>query len=369
MSWCRRFEVLGITSAALVLGACVLPSQEVLPVAVPPLQLSPGEQLGVDRVVILTDASSSMFRQNRVQARALTLAVISGLPETTSPALEVGAMAFGGRERIRIPIAPLDRKTLMTYARGLKPLGGISDRRGTLFGGGGTTPLDDVFAEVTAELAGLPGRTAIVLISDGEATLPERARHAAQQLLAGSPAGQRCLFTVQASENVRGTAFSQEISALNRCGRSIDASRLQTAAEVDDYTRTLLATVTTPLPPVAAAPPCETRLQLSNVEFALDRADLTSADERAVANFARQLNDCRGARIELGGYADSTGRAEYNVRLSERRAESVRQALTEAGVDASRLSTRGYGASDPVASNDSEAGRARNRRVEFETLD
>ena len=369
MSWCRRFEILGIASAALMLGACVLPTQEILPAAVPPLQLSPGEKLGVDRVVILTDASSSMFRQGRVQARALTLAVISGLPAGTSPTLEVGAMAFGGDERVRVPIAPLDRPALMSYARDLKPLGGLSGRRDTLFGGGGVTPLDDVFDEVAAELAGQPGRTAIVLISDGGATLPERARNAAQKLLAGGPEGQRCLFTVRTSDDLQGAAFSREIAALNDCGRSVDASRLQTAAEVDDYTRIMLATVAAPLPDVAAAPPCETRLQLSEVRFAFDRAELTDADQRAVADFARQLDDCRGARIQLGGYADSTGPAAYNLGLSERRAEAVRRALVEAGVEASRLSTHGYGASDPAASNDTMEGRAQNRRVESQLLD
>ena len=369
MSLRYGLKVLGIASATLALGACVVPTHEVSPVSFAPLQLSPGEELGVNRVLILTDASSSMFRQPRVQARALTLAVISGLPSNPSTPLEVGAMAFGGDQRVRVPMAPMDRTSLMNYARALKPLGGISDRENTLFGGGGTTPLDTVFAEVQEELAGRTGRTAIVLITDGEPTLPERARQAAEQLIAGAPANQRCLFTVQTRDGSEGSAFSREISGLNSCGRSISANRLRTVAEVDDYTRMLLAVVQNPLPPVAAPPPCETRLQLSNVEFAFDRAELTTSDRRAVADFGRQLNDCRGARIELGGYADSTGKAEYNVRLSERRAESVRQALIEAGVEASRLSTRGFGASDPVASNETEAGRAKNRRVEFEALD
>ena len=369
MSLRRGLGTLGIAGVALVFAACVVPSQEILPVAVPPLHLAPGEELGVDRVLILTDASSSMFRQGDVQARALTLAVISGLPTDSSGQLEVGAIAFGGDERVRVPIAPLDRPLLMNYARGLKPLGGISDRRDTLFGGGGTTPLDVVFAEVSEDLNGRPGRTAIVLISDGEPTLPERARRAAEQLLAGGAPDQRCLFTVQTTGDPQGAAFSREISDLSGCGRSIGANRLRTVAEVDDYTRTLLATVVIPLPPVAAPPPCETRLQLSNIEFDFDRADLTPASRGALAEVGRQLDDCRGARIEVGGYADSTGGANYNVQLSLRRADSVRRALIEAGVEASRLSTRGFGTLNPLAPNDTRAGRALNRRVEFHAVD
>ena len=69
--------------------------------------------------------------------------------------------------------------------------------------------------------------------------------------------------------------------------------------------------------------------------------------------------------IEIGGHTDDRGSALYNERLSQARAESVRQYLIGRNVSADQLTAKGYGASQPLADNDTEAGRAENRRVEF----
>lgn len=75
-----------------------------------------------------------------------------------------------------------------------------------------------------------------------------------------------------------------------------------------------------------------------------------------------------GARVRIEGHTDSTGSANLNQSLSQRRAESVRQALIEEGVDAARLEAVGFGQDRPVADNRTEEGRARNRRVEIVVL-
>ena len=69
--------------------------------------------------------------------------------------------------------------------------------------------------------------------------------------------------------------------------------------------------------------------------------------------------------ILVEGYTDSTGSEEYNLKLSERRAESVKRQLVHDGVQQSRITTQGYGQSNPVASNSTAEGRAMNRRVEI----
>ena len=73
--------------------------------------------------------------------------------------------------------------------------------------------------------------------------------------------------------------------------------------------------------------------------------------------------------MEIGGHTDSTGEDAYNMGLSQRRAESVRSYLVSKGVKASRLEAKGYGETKPVASNDTNEGRAKNRRVELKKLD
>ena len=74
---------------------------------------------------------------------------------------------------------------------------------------------------------------------------------------------------------------------------------------------------------------------------------------------------CPDARIEISGNTDSTGDATANLDLSKRRADAVADYLKQAGVAADHLATVGYGSTRPVASNDTEEGKARNRRIDF----
>jgi outer membrane protein OmpA-like peptidoglycan-associated protein len=73
--------------------------------------------------------------------------------------------------------------------------------------------------------------------------------------------------------------------------------------------------------------------------------------------------------IEIQGHTDNKGRRQYNVKLSERRAQAVRQYLVDSGVDGSRLRAKGFGPLRPVAPNFTSQGRARNRRVEFHIIE
>ncbi len=69
--------------------------------------------------------------------------------------------------------------------------------------------------------------------------------------------------------------------------------------------------------------------------------------------------------IEIFGYTDSSGKPEYNLTLSEKRAESVKTYLIGKGLDANRFKTSGFGIADPIAPNETPEGMAKNRRVEF----
>ena len=72
-----------------------------------------------------------------------------------------------------------------------------------------------------------------------------------------------------------------------------------------------------------------------------------------------------GLRVELAGHTDNVGSENYNLKLSADRAEMVRNALIAKGVDKDRLTAKGYGASQPIAPNDTEEHRALNRRTEM----
>lgn len=103
----------------------------------------------------------------------------------------------------------------------------------------------------------------------------------------------------------------------------------------------------------------------SEVTFAFDSSDLTPNARNALNDVAAVLQQYPDTLVNIAGHTDSTGDAGYNQRLSERRAESVGGYLSQAGVARNRLNMRGYGENQPVASNDTEQGRAQNRRVEI----
>ncbi len=104
---------------------------------------------------------------------------------------------------------------------------------------------------------------------------------------------------------------------------------------------------------------------LSNINFEFDSARLTTSSESTLDRIAESLKAQTDFRVEVAGHTDSVGNADYNEELSRQRAESVRQYLLDRGVAADRVSARGYGELDPIASNETESGRAMNRRVEF----
>jgi outer membrane protein OmpA-like peptidoglycan-associated protein len=106
-------------------------------------------------------------------------------------------------------------------------------------------------------------------------------------------------------------------------------------------------------------------INLPDVLFAFDSSELTLSAEDTAGDIAKSLQGrADGRRIAIEGHTDSKGSSAYNQRLSEQRAQSVARQLGRDGVSRNQMKVRGYGESRPVASNDSEAGRQRNRRVE-----
>ncbi|MDP1530234.1 OmpA family protein [Rhodoferax sp.] len=106
-------------------------------------------------------------------------------------------------------------------------------------------------------------------------------------------------------------------------------------------------------------------ITLGDVLFGTDLSRLTADGMRSAQKLADVLQQNPQRKVLIEGFADSTGAADYNQGLSERRAGAVRTALLEMGVARERIDMRGYGESFPVAGNDSAAGRQLNRRVEI----
>jgi outer membrane protein OmpA-like peptidoglycan-associated protein len=107
---------------------------------------------------------------------------------------------------------------------------------------------------------------------------------------------------------------------------------------------------------------------LRPVNFKFDHADLTRPAQQTLDDVASQLAAHPELRVTIEGHTDWIGTEDYNLGLGQRRAESVRDYLVQHGVDASQLEVKSLGESQPVADNHTRAGRAMNRRAEFEAI-
>ena len=106
----------------------------------------------------------------------------------------------------------------------------------------------------------------------------------------------------------------------------------------------------------------------SGITFATDSASIQPQFRPTLNEVASVLADYDQTYVDIYGHTDSTGTDQYNQQLSERRADAVAAYLAGQGVQRARMATLGYGESQPVATNDTEAGRAENRRVEIKVV-
>jgi outer membrane protein OmpA-like peptidoglycan-associated protein len=103
----------------------------------------------------------------------------------------------------------------------------------------------------------------------------------------------------------------------------------------------------------------------SGILFAVNQSTLQPAGQQNLRDLAASLEEYEGTEVLVVGHTDSTGEEAYNQSLSERRADSARTFLTGAGLDAGRVRAMGRGELEPIATNDTDAGRQQNRRVEI----
>ena len=110
------------------------------------------------------------------------------------------------------------------------------------------------------------------------------------------------------------------------------------------------------------------KIVLNNIFFDFDKATLRPESAYELDRLAKLMQEMPSLKIELSGHTDNKGKAEYNQNLSENRARSVVEYLVQKGVASDRLTSVGYGLSQPIATNDTDAGRQLNRRTEMKIL-
>ena len=120
-----------------------------------------------------------------------------------------------------------------------------------------------------------------------------------------------------------------------------------------------------PPPPPPPPPPIRQKLVLRGVHFDFNKSRIRRVDAAVLDEAASTLKANPNVTINVNGYCDAIGGEEYNLKLSDRRSDAVVNYLVKAGIPSSQLIPHGYGKTDFVATNDTNEGRAQNRRVEL----
>ena len=107
---------------------------------------------------------------------------------------------------------------------------------------------------------------------------------------------------------------------------------------------------------------------IEGIYFATGKAVIRKKSFPKLDGAVKVLTDYPDLRVEISGHTDSRGRYKKNMKLSQDRADSVKKYLTDKGVDASRIETRGAGPDQPIGDNKTKDGRQQNRRIEFKLL-
>ncbi len=147
-------------------------------------------------------------------------------------------------------------------------------------------------------------------------------------------------------------AAHAELDALKNLGKETGKSLKQTTKD------TALSAVTKKLKRV--------QNEKGPIKFKTGKAEVDPACDRTMAAIAAIMSDYPGVHVQVDGHTDNVGNPDANLKLSQDRADAVvRYLVTKKGVDAKRLSAKGFGDSKPIADNKTKKGQAKNRRVDF----
>ena len=232
---------------------------------------------------------------------------------------------------------------------------------------GGVTPLTSAVTFSGLDLLDTKGKKAMILFSDGMNT--DAANPAAAAAAVKEEYGDNiCIYTVLIGDDTGGRATMQQIADAGKCGFATDSATIGNAGGMDQFVKNVFlhktATPAPPPPPAPRAKPAEPISMTLYFEFDFDKDVVRAVNHGDAKRIADALNKYPGAKAVLEGHTDSMGSDSYNMNLSQKRSSSVKRYVVEKfNINASRISTVGYGESKPVATNDTDAGRQRNRRV------
>jgi OmpA-OmpF porin, OOP family len=363
----------------------------------------------VDNFMVILDKSSSMsWKYNGQKRLAIAKDFLSAMNQTIPDMKLNGAFRTFGTSGFGEPTALIYGST--EYSR--KEFQGALDAAQRAIG---RSPLGAAITAAGADLKESEGQIAVIIVSDG-ADMDTTPITAAKNMKAQF--GDRlCIYTVLVGDDPAGEMLMKQVAAAGGCGFSVRADGVKDSGDMGDFVKNVfLAEVVTPVAKpldsdgdgvtddmdrcpdtpkgvVVDDKGCPLDTDGDGVPDYLDKCPNTpkgaTVDARGCWTYAAKvMYDLNSAeikseaypmldeallilkknpdlKVEIDGHTDNTGSATYNMKLSERRAKSVMKYFVDQGVEAERLTTKGFGFTRPAASNKTKKGRAKNRRVEF----
>jgi len=306
-----------------------------------------------DNVIVLVDSSASMSATNKtfkkqyyeLEKEALT----AGFGRLPDLGYNVGVYRFTPWE----VLYPMQKFDAAGVADALKKLPAEP---------GGRTPLVQSLDELESVLKGLSGKTFVYIFSDGGYDKLEGAKTPGNKTAELAQKYNVCFQVIDYSLQERDRKTVSDMSRANNCSRTIpfDSYINQPYYGIGPlfYTRWDTEVETISEKKVAG-------YKVNNILFEIDKFDLSEAGQEELNGVGKFIVENPSAFVALFGYTDDTGKAEYNMELSRRRAEAAADYLYDNfNLTPDRVVSLWYAAENPIASNDTEEGRAKNRRVE-----
>ena len=339
-----------------------------------------------NNIVIVMDNSTSMSEKYGAKtkleiSKALLGAVNNSLPELNYKAQLI---TFGPQNKVFNNFGPAQYSTSGLGAA----LNAVKNPVG-----GSNVPLANALKTAADSLKSSQGTIAVVVISDGDLmnSVPVKAAAALKKQY-----GNRlCIYTILLDDSPAGKKIMEQIAGAGACGFATTANDLAASGKLAAFVEGVFLAKAPPAPqPVATAAPADS--DGDGVIDSLDKCpntprgatvnergcwtyqatvlfgfDSTVIDPQAfdmLNEAVKVLGQNPDLKVEIDGHTDSTGPAEYNMVLSQKRAQAVMKYFVDNGVDAGRLTAKGFGLTQPIADNGSKEGRAKNRRVELKPV-
>jgi OOP family OmpA-OmpF porin len=341
----------------------------------------------IDNFIIVFDASISMRHKFKEEVKLdIAKAIVERMNQTIP---ELGQTA-GLRTFGHAPEVSTEQTTLLY---GMTPYSTQDlSMKFDISKPGGLSKLGKALEAVQTDLEEVTGdRNGVIIISDG-VDIEMDALASAQALK--DKYGSICFYTILIGDAPDGRALLQQIAALGDCGFYSGYQGLLTSTGMANFVENeFIAEKTIPAAPVVMVKKDQKDTDrdgvydeddkcprtpygahvnhlgcwtLDSVLFNYDKSDIKPETYHMINRVIEILENDPAMNVTLQGHTDNTGTPEYNMDLSLRRADAVKAYLVKNGIAASRLSTKGFGFSKPVALNSSEFGRSLNRRVEIQ---